>query len=89
MWTTQTVVSRIDGAKIVIRRWSGRVQSATTLCSGLGASARWGNERHWRHFTCTWTPVERSGRVDRDVTFRVHALHANRFRITDPHFGSH
>jgi hypothetical protein len=88
MWTTEKTASRIDGAKIVVGGWSGRVQEETTVCSGRGASSRWGHERHWRRFTCTWTPVARSGAVARDVTFLVRISARTSFRITHAHFGS-
>jgi len=88
MWTTEKTVARIDEARVVIGEWRGRVQAETTVCSGRGASARWGRERHWRHFTCTWTPVTRTGRVEGDVTFRVRIAAANGVRITHAHFGS-
>ena len=88
MWTTEKAVSRIDQARVVVGRWSGRVQAETTVCSGRGASARWGHERHWRRFTCTWTPISRTGAVHADVTFGVELAAANRFRITHARFGS-
>jgi hypothetical protein len=87
-WSIARTMERIDGAKIVIRRWRARVRSETTLCNGDGRGARWAGVRHWRHFTCTWTVFDRKGLVDRDVTFRVHALTATRFVITDARFGA-
>jgi hypothetical protein len=81
-------MSRIDGTKVSIHKWSARVQSDTTLCNGEGRGARWSGVRHWRHFTCTWTVFDRKGLVDRDITFRVHTLTARRYVITDARFGS-
>jgi hypothetical protein len=88
MWSLQRVMSRIDGAKVTIRAWSGHVQTETTLCSGEGRETRWSGSGHWRHFTCTWTVFDRRGGVDRDVTFRVHTLTATRFQISDARFGA-
>ena len=88
MWSTEAVSSRIDGAKVVIGRWRGRVHEDTTLCNGEGRGSRWGGVRHWRHFTCTWTVFDRQGRVDHDVTFRVHPLTSTRFLINDARFGA-
>jgi hypothetical protein len=88
MWSIATVMSRIDGAKVVVGRWSSRVKAETTLCSGEGRSARWRGVRHWRRFTCTWTVFDRRGLVDRDVTFRVVTLDRTHCRITDARFGA-
>ena len=87
-WSLRTVLSRIDGARVRIGAWSGRVQAASTLCSGDGRGFRWSGTRHWRHFTCTWTVLDVHGGVDRDVTFRVHTLTAKRFAITNARFGA-
>jgi hypothetical protein len=88
MWSIGAVMSRIDGAKVVIGRWSARVQADTTLCNGEGLGRRWGGVRHWRHFTCTWTVFDRKGppRPRRHLP-RTHAR-PNRFRLTDARFGA-
>jgi hypothetical protein len=88
MWSIDAVMSRIDGAKVVIGRWSARVQADTTLCNGEGRGTRWHGERHWRHFTCTWTVFDRKRLVDRDVTFRLHTLTRTRYLINDARFGA-
>jgi hypothetical protein len=87
-WSLERVLTRIDGAVVAIRHWRGRIQSGTTLCNGQGRGSRWDGVRHWRHFTCTWTVFDRKGLVDRDVTFRVHAVTLTRFRISDARFGA-
>jgi len=86
-WTLKTVLSRIDGAKVIVGRWSGRVDADSTLCSGNGRALVRTRRRHWRHFTCTWTVFDRRGAVDRDVTFAVHVLAGRRFAITRGRFG--
>jgi hypothetical protein len=88
MWSLADVMRRIDGARVSIGRWTHRVQSASTLCSGEGRGERWSGTRHWRHFLCTWTVFDSRGGVDRDVTFRVHSLTRTSFVITDARFGS-
>ena len=88
MWSLPLVMSRIDGARVTIGKWSRREQIASTLCSGEGHGKRWTGLRHWRHFACTWTVFDQRKGVDRDVTFRVHTLTATRFLITSAHFGS-
>ena len=87
-WSIEAVMPRIDGAKVVIGRWRGRVQADTTLCNGEGRGSRWDGVGHWHHFTCTWTVFDRQGLVDRDVTFRVHPLTRTRFLINDARFGT-
>jgi hypothetical protein len=86
-WSLTTVMRQIDGAKVTIRRWSARVRSAGTLCSGDGRGVVRRGTRRWPHFTCTWTVFNRRGGYDRDVTFRVHVLGTRRFVITDARFG--
>jgi hypothetical protein len=87
-WSLTTVMRRIDGAKVTIRRWSGRVRSVSTLCSGDGRGVIQRGTRRWQHFTCTWTVFNRRGGYDRDVTFRTHVLGTGRFVITDARFGA-
>jgi hypothetical protein len=86
-WSLARLLGRIDGARVSVGSWSGRVQTPSTLCSGEGRGARWDGKRHWRHFTCTWTVFDRNHFGDRDVTFRVHTLTMKRYRITDARFG--
>jgi hypothetical protein len=87
-WTLQLVMSRIDGATVPVERWHGRIQSATTLCNGEGRGAMWAGARHWRHFTCTWTVFRNGSVIDRDVSFRVHAVTKKRFVISSARFGA-
>jgi hypothetical protein len=87
VWSLPVLMSRLDGARVVIGAWSRRVQPATTLCSGTGRGRMWGGQRHWRHFVCTWTVFEGGG-VGRDVAFRVHTVSPRRFVITSAHFGT-
>ena len=63
-WTLAAMLSRIDGAKVIVGRWSGRVDASSTLCSGDGRGALWAGRRHWSRFTCTWTVFDREGAVD-------------------------
>jgi hypothetical protein len=86
-WTIPWLMKRISGASVRVGTWSGRVEPASTLCSGEGPAVRWGGIGHWRHFMCTWTTFSPGG-IGRDVTFRVHTITARRFVITDAHFGS-
>ena len=88
VWSLSILMSRIDGARVLIGGWSRKVQIASTLCSGEGAGRRWSGVRHWKHFQCTWTVFDRKQSIARDVTFRVHTLAAKRFLITSAHFGS-
>jgi hypothetical protein len=87
-WTIPWLMKRISGATVRVGTWKGRVEPASTLCSGEGPAVRWGGIGHWRHFRCTWTTFASAGSIGRDVTFRVHTITARRFVITDAHFGS-
>ncbi|MFN2627817.1 MAG: hypothetical protein ABR569_04170 [Gaiellaceae bacterium] len=88
LWPLAKAMTRIGGAKVKIGQWSGRVQPASTLCSGEGRGVRWSRTPHWRHFTCTWTVFDSHGGVDRDVTFRVHTITRTRFLISSARFGA-
>ena len=81
------MLERIDGSKVIVGRWSGRVDTDSTLCSGNGRARMWSGRRHWRHFTCTWTVFDRRGGLDRDVTFAVHVVSRRRFEIARARFG--
>lgn len=86
-WRLANVVGRIDGSKVLIGAWSGRVQADSTQCNGEGPGVRYMSFRRWRHFTCTWTVFDGRGRVGRDVTFRVHTLTRTRLLISSARFG--
>jgi hypothetical protein len=88
VWTLAKVMRKIQGARIQIGGRLLRVRAEATLCSGDGRAARWGGIGHWRHFTCTWTTFDGRGRVDRDVTFRVHTLTRVRMLITNVRDGA-
>jgi hypothetical protein len=86
-WSMTTLMTRLDGARVTIGSWRGRVRTESTLCSGEGTGVRWNGVRHWRHFICTWTTF-RAGGLDRDVTFRVHTLTRSLYVLTSAHFGA-
>lgn len=84
-WSTTKVLRRLDGAKVTVGARKVRVRSATTLCAGQGTSVRRHGIRLWRRFACTYTTFTKAG-VDRDLDFRVRAIDATRFAVTDAHW---
>jgi hypothetical protein len=79
-WSVGKVLQRLDGARIYIGSRSVKVDSATTLCAGLGRPVRSGSVRKWHRFACTYTTFTKAG-VDRDVDFRVYIRTRTRFAV--------
>jgi hypothetical protein len=79
-WSIGKVLQRLDGARILVGSRSVRVDSATTLCAGVGRPVRDGLVRKWHSFACTYTTFTKFG-VDRDIEFRVYALSSRRFAV--------
>jgi hypothetical protein len=82
-WPVARVMRAIDDAPVTVGGRKVRIDSETTLCSGVGVSRREGGVRRWRRFRCTYTTFAK-GVVDRDLDFGVRILDARRFRIMDP-----
>ena len=82
-WPVAKTMRSIDGAQVRIGGTVLRLDSETTLCSGLGRPTRRQGVRAWNHFHCTFTTFRR-GLPWRDLEFRLHALDARRFAITSP-----
>jgi hypothetical protein len=62
-----------DDARVRVGARVVRIDRASTLCSGEGASRRRSGVRRWRHFLCTYTTSTPRG-VGCDLEFRVHVL---------------
>ena len=84
-WPISKLMRAIDGAAVSVRGRVVHVDTETTLCAGRGDPRRVRGVRAWRSFACTFTTFTRSG-VDRDLDFRVRALGARRFAISDAHW---
>jgi hypothetical protein len=80
-WPVAKVMRSIDDARIRVGTKVIRVDSETTLCSGEGRARLRGGVRTWMHFRCTFSTFTARG-PGRDVEFRLHALDARRFVIT-------
>jgi hypothetical protein len=83
-WSVAKVLRRLDGARVHVGTRTVRLNGATTLCAGRGASIRSDGVRRWRRFICTYTTFTRAG--DRDLDFRVVVRSATRYRIYDAHW---
>lgn len=79
-WSLAKTMQLIDRTRIVGGRRL-RVDSETTLCSGVGPLVRRSGVPRWHAFDCTYTTF--SGGVDRDLEFRVDILGPSRYVITD------
>jgi hypothetical protein len=84
-WSISKVLRRLDGAKIYVGSRSVTVESATTLCAGVGPRVRVGAVRKWHRFACTYTTFTKAG-VGRDVDFRLYALTRTRFAVASAHW---
>jgi hypothetical protein len=84
-WPLGKALRMLDDTRLRVGSRLVRIDSATTLCAGYGASIRRDGVRRWRHFACTYTTFTKTG-VDRDVDFRLHVLSARRFSISDAYW---
>ena len=82
-WPVTKTMRTVDDARVRVGGTVVRLDTATTLCSGLGRPTRRQGVRAWTHFHCTFTAFRR-GLPWRDLEFRVHALDARSFAITSP-----
>ena len=85
-WSRAQLIRRIDGARIRIGRAKVRVDAATVTCGGDGHGSTTGGRRVWEHFTCFQPTFPARGVAGPDAIFRVHAVSARRFLISDGHF---
>jgi hypothetical protein len=86
-WSISKVLRRIDGANIRVGSRTVKVDTASTLCAGVGRLVHSGPVRKWHTFVCTYTTFTKAG-VDRDVEFRVYALTRTRFAVANAHWVS-
>ena len=81
-WPLSKAMRVIDDVRVRVGLTVVRIDSETSLCSGDGRARTRGALRTWTHFHCTSTTFTARG-PGRDVEFRLHALDARRFRITE------
>src|SRR5262249_59657762 len=62
MWSLPTLMSRIDGARVLIGGWSRRLPVASTLCRGEGRGRGCAGAGPWRRFRRTGYPSEAGAR---------------------------
>lgn len=78
-WSLDRAMRRVDEARVVAAGRLLHVDSATTLCSGVGKALGRRHERRWYRFDCTYT-LFRNG-IDQDIEFRLTPLGPKRFVI--------
>ncbi len=81
-WSVAKVMREIDGTYAPVNRRAVRIESESTLCSGVGQAIRRRGVRMWRRFACTFTTFTRRG-IDRDLEFRLRVASARRFVVYD------
>ena len=84
-WPVDKAMRLIDRTRIGVEGRVLRVDSETTLCSGLGAAVARRGTRSWRAFDCTFTTFSKRG-VDRDLDFRLRVTGARRFVVFNAHW---
>jgi hypothetical protein len=82
-WPLETAMEKIDGARITAAGRILRIDSTTTLCSGVGTRVVRAGVARWYSFDCTFTAFQHG--IDQDVEFRVTLIGANRFAISRAH----
>ena len=81
-WSFQKVMNRIDEKRITVEKRVVRIDSETTLCTGLGPAVRQRRIRTWKHFACTYSVFVAGGGIY-DCDFRVHVLGTRKYVITN------
>ena len=81
-WPNVKAMRAIDGVRVGVGSRVVRIDNETSLCSGEGRAVTRRGVRMWTHFRCTFTTFTAAG-PGRDIEFRLHALDARRFRISD------
>jgi hypothetical protein len=84
-WPMTKLMRSIDGVRVRVGARVVRIQTETTLCSGVGRGLRRRGIRVWSRFSCTYTTFTTQG-VDRDLEFRVDVVSVRRFVIRDVHW---
>jgi hypothetical protein len=84
-WPVAKVMRAIDGARVRVGGRVIRVDSETTLCSGMGRRIRRHGVRMWSRFECTYTTFTSNG-ADRDLEFEVRVSGRTRYAIRDAHW---
>ena len=77
-------MARIDHAALRVDDRVIRVDTRTTLCSGLGTPVVRRGVHRWSAFDCTFTTFR--GGIDRDLDFRVRVLGPQRYAVGGVHW---
>lgn len=82
-WSHETVIRRIDDARIGVNGRPVALDNATLTCGGEGRGFVRNGERLWTHFRCIQPTFPEGGLVGPDAVFRVHVTGRDTFAITD------
>jgi hypothetical protein len=80
-WSLARVMRALDGRRVPVAGQRVRIETDSTLCSGVGASVRVASVRRWTRFACTFTVFGARG-IDRDLEFRVRVVDGRRIALT-------
>lgn len=80
-WSLPKVMRLIDNARIHVGSRTVRIDSETTLCSGIGRGVRSGGVRRWAAFRCTYSAFVAGGIYD--CGFRVEVRGRRKYAIAD------
>jgi hypothetical protein len=80
-WTLAKVMRVLDGATLTVGEGRVRINSETMLCSGSELPRRTSGAPRWHTFDCTYTVF--TGRIDRDLEFRVDVFGKTAYRVRD------
>ena len=80
-WSLAKLMRIIDKRPVRIGSRVVRIDSATTLCSGVGRGVRRDGVRRWGEFRCTYSAFLARGIYD--CSFRVHVRGRRTYAITD------
>ena len=86
-WSNQTLLRRIDGARIAVNGRIVALDDATLTCGGEGPGVAREGDRLWTHFTCIQPTFPPGSLVGRDALFRVHVTGERTFAVTDTRLG--
>jgi hypothetical protein len=80
-WSLSKAMRKIDDRRIRIGSHVVRIDSETTLCSGVGRGVRRDGVRRWAEFRCTYSAFLAGGIYD--CSFRLHVRGPRKYVITD------
>jgi hypothetical protein len=81
--SSETLLRRLDGARIAVDGRIVTLDAATLACGGEGRGRTRAGEQRWAHFTCIQPTFPPGEIVGRDALFRVHVTSPATVAVTD------